>query len=394
MNFLLRIATALALSLALGSAVASAETAAATRAWESWSRGVQAYEEELLGFQRALADYEALVQQVDRAKVEVLLPGREGRRLQVLLREAHDAGQALTERDQRLRRQRDVLEGQRRDVLRVARDAAQTCEGRPPEVQACVERWVTRIERLTLPLRVHEMAPVEEILRVPLQTPEQVRAAVDELRDVEQEVERALAELQESMRAERVRDRVHGRAREWGQDELLFQEGAVARRGRASGTRGGAEERPASGSPASPPRGSEAGDRGAMDDGAGQAGEPPSAAPEASPPTSGDAAEGDFDSGWTPPVFVEPSDRAPGVGGVVSPPGEGPAARPSVIPGDDPRASGRVGASSESVGPPRTRREALRDQQRLLEERLQEVQRERRRLERLATELEGAERRR
>lgn len=393
----------LVLCLALGGGMWGAvPLQAGTVPEERASAAADADLERLLeSFAQAEAVYRAQLEQVDALRRRVATRPREMGQLQEALAEAQATAERLVVLELDVRAARRVAE-ERRVTARSALERALTeAEGDPTRV-AAIE---ARIAELRRPLPAFSPPPVARIAEVPYETPEQLRAAADELGDVMGTVRQRLEALEEEERRSRVQERVSRRARGFATDERFLDDGersrlrpvsvASAGRGAQAGEQPvGGIARPESEALA----GAEEDARAEMDD----------AAPEAAPGAGADwnpPPEEGFGGGGGAPPAEDPGPMLPPPPPAQDPVSPGtprvpdvaptPASWPRVVgPEEDDARDRGWDRAGERGGRPESQRDPLAVERLLLEAELRRAEQTRTLLLRRAEELERQERQR
>lgn len=341
--------------------------------WSKWSEERDAYARALAHFQSELEDYELRMSRLEAMKAEALLLGRGLAGLRSELSSAHAAGVRLTEMDNALRDQRTELEDLRQSIVTRIASLLERHDLAADERS----RWTQRLERVDRPVQPPSRFSVEALLAAPMYTPEQVRAALDELRDLEAAVQRSLRSLDEEVRRARLRDRLEEQRAGWAWEEAHLESGE--RRGRSRRAAGGPDMGAAS------------------EDDSGLRGNDAPSVESSPPPSTGDQAA-------APPGGVESADSTGGFGSPAEPPlapVEPPlsAVHPEVESGmtrSDPglravdmrRAAEGVRAPPGGARTARSRTSQLEAERSALEVELQRIQREQVRLQSLGRQLE------
>lgn len=224
------------LLLAVGCLGVSAAVASAMPLLEAERAVVTAertHAEALTRFERAAQAYQAELQAIERLQREVVSRPRELRTLQAALAASQTSAERLIGLEADVRQARAELE-RRRTLARSALQAELTARhGAPAGSAAARERRALgeRLEALAAPLPPFRPAPLQAIVSVPYETPEQLRAAAAELEDALGSVQSRLERIDTEVEEARTRDRVVRRARGFATDERFLDDGERPRIG-------------------------------------------------------------------------------------------------------------------------------------------------------------------
>lgn len=199
--------------------------------WDELVSAMEDYADLIENFEHRVGSFERNMMILEANKARILLQGHGIAALRAELSEAHALGVQLSAEEQSLRRERSELESLREALARdIDRDIL-----RLSGLSAEAERlWMRRLRTLRAALPSPPQTSVEELLAVPLYTPEQVQAAMDELRDLEGAVQRSLEAMEEEIRQVRMREELEARRASW-----AWEEAHSAASGRRRGGRGG-----------------------------------------------------------------------------------------------------------------------------------------------------------
>lgn len=165
--------------------------------------------------------------------------------LRAALRDAQEAGEALSALDRQVAAARRTVEaaearlvGALREEVERLNAALRSGEGDPGEVVAQLNRLSIEIGERAAPLPAYMPVPIEDIVRGVADTPEEMYDAAAELLDHEARLERHLEEIRGRLRDAQARNRAISAAGEFRAEESLLDESGSRRAG-ARATSGG-----------------------------------------------------------------------------------------------------------------------------------------------------------
>jgi hypothetical protein len=227
-------AVAFAATLTVGQLAWADEAADLTNLATTVAREQEAYDRAQAELERQRRDYAQLAEVIRRLKASDLGP-LESATLQTRLRDADEQARRLSSLDGQLQVSRTRLSAAReqfRETVAARIEALQFELSRRPATAATrseLDRLLRVMASLDAPLPEYRAVPLAEIVGAREQTPEQLYAAADELRDYEARLNRQLGEVQGRLRAAERQELLRSRMREMAANDSLFDEGFGAR---------------------------------------------------------------------------------------------------------------------------------------------------------------------